>query len=69
MTTNAADEETFVLSDEVLDHINSFFPPPDGHHEKTLVYSYAKYIALTAGNLRQKWSKAASSKCLKTYRS
>jgi hypothetical protein len=36
MTTNAADEETFVLSDEVLDHINSFFPPPDGHHEKTL---------------------------------
>jgi hypothetical protein len=35
MTTNPADEETFILSDEVLDHINSFFPPPDNHHEKT----------------------------------
>jgi hypothetical protein len=35
MTTNAADEETFVLSDEVLDHINSFFPSVDSHHEKT----------------------------------
>ena len=35
MTTSAAEEETFILSDEIIDHINSFFPPPDSHHEKT----------------------------------
>ncbi len=35
MTTSAAEEETFILSDEIIDHINGFFPPPDNHHEKT----------------------------------
>lgn len=35
MTTSAADDTIFVLSDEIIDHINSFFPPSDNHHEKT----------------------------------
>jgi hypothetical protein len=35
MTISAADEAIFVLSDEIIDHINSFFPPSDNHHEKT----------------------------------
>ena len=35
MTTSATEEETFVLSDEIIGHISSFFPPPDNHHEKT----------------------------------
>src|SRR5262249_28493473 len=34
MTITAADEETFVLSDEIIDHINSFFARPDGHHDR-----------------------------------
>jgi hypothetical protein len=35
MTSSAVEEETFILSDEIIDHIDSFFPPPDNHHEKT----------------------------------
>jgi hypothetical protein len=35
MTTDAADEATFILSDEIIDHISSFFPRPDNHSEKT----------------------------------
>ncbi len=35
MTTSAAEEESFILSDEIIDHISSFFPPPDNHQEKT----------------------------------
>ncbi len=34
MATTTADEATFILSDEIIDHINSFFPPPDNHNEK-----------------------------------
>src|SRR5260370_42320003 len=32
--TTRADEETFVLSDEIIDHINSFFPSTDNCREK-----------------------------------
>jgi len=32
--TTRADEETFVLSDEIIDHIDSFFPSTDNCHEK-----------------------------------
>jgi hypothetical protein len=35
MTTSAADEKTFILSDEIVDHIYSFFPPSNDHIEKT----------------------------------
>jgi|SRR5215813_11182016 len=33
MTITAADEKAFVLSDEIIDHINGFFARPDGHHD------------------------------------
>src|SRR5258708_27217508 len=36
MTISAADERTFILSDEIIAHIYSFFPPPNDHHEKTV---------------------------------
>ena len=32
--TTRADEETFVLSDEIIDLIDSFFPSTDNCHEK-----------------------------------
>jgi hypothetical protein len=35
MTISAADERLFILSDEIMAHIYSFFPPPNDHHEKT----------------------------------
>ena len=35
MTISAADERTFILSDEIIAHIYSFFPPPNDHNEKT----------------------------------
>ena len=35
MTISAADERTFILSDEIIARIYSFFPPPNGHNEKT----------------------------------
>jgi hypothetical protein len=35
MTSSAPDEEIFILSDEIIDHIASFFPPPNDHIEKT----------------------------------
>ena len=35
MTISAADERLFILSDEIIAHIYSFFPPPSDHHEKT----------------------------------
>jgi hypothetical protein len=35
MAINAVDEETFILSDEVIDHIHSFFSAPNDQHEKT----------------------------------
>ena len=35
MAISAADEETFILSDEIIDHIYSFFPAPNDQHEKT----------------------------------
>jgi hypothetical protein len=34
MTISAADERTFILSDEIIARIYSFFPPPNGHNEK-----------------------------------
>jgi hypothetical protein len=34
--TILADEEIFVLSDEIIDHIHSFFPRSDSHHHKTI---------------------------------
>jgi hypothetical protein len=34
MTISTADESTFILSDEIIAHISSFFPPPTGHNEK-----------------------------------
>ncbi len=34
MTISAADERTFILSDEIIAHIYSFFPPPNDHYEK-----------------------------------
>src|SRR5258706_16274206 len=34
MTISAADERLFILSDEIIAHIYSFFPPPNDHHEK-----------------------------------
>ena len=36
MTIRAADEDTFVLSDEIIDHIYSFFPRSDNHHDRTI---------------------------------
>jgi len=36
MTIGPADERTFILSDEIIAHINSFFPSPNDHHEKTI---------------------------------
>lgn len=35
MTTGAADEAIFILSDEIINHINSFFPSSGNHHDKT----------------------------------
>src|SRR5467141_3166142 len=35
MTISAADETTFILGDESIISIYSFFPPPNGHNEKT----------------------------------
>jgi hypothetical protein len=35
MNTDAADDATFILSDEIIDHVNSLFPPTDNHSEKT----------------------------------
>jgi len=35
MTISAADERTFILSDEIIAHIDRFFPTPNGHNEKT----------------------------------
>jgi hypothetical protein len=34
--TIRADEEIFVLSDEIIDHISSFFARSDSHHHKTM---------------------------------
>jgi hypothetical protein len=34
MTISAADEKTFILSDEIAAHIYSFIPPPHDHNEK-----------------------------------
>ena len=34
MTISAPEERTFILSDEIITHICSFFPPPNDHHEK-----------------------------------
>lgn len=34
MTTSATEEEIFILSDEIVDHISTFFPPSDSHDEK-----------------------------------
>ena len=31
-----ADEETFVLSDEIIDRIYGFFPKPDNDHDRTI---------------------------------
>ena len=31
----AADEQIFILSDEIIDHIYSFFPPSNDRDEKT----------------------------------
>jgi hypothetical protein len=31
----SADEKVFVLSDEIVDHIKSFFLPTDNSHDKT----------------------------------
>jgi hypothetical protein len=36
MSISAADEKMFVLGEEIIDHINSFFPPADSIHEKTI---------------------------------
>jgi hypothetical protein len=41
MTISADDEKTFILSDEIIAHINSFFPPPNNHNEKTIQTSAA----------------------------
>jgi len=35
MTISATDEKTFILSDEIIARIYSFFPPAHGHNEKT----------------------------------
>jgi hypothetical protein len=35
VTISAADERTFILSDEIIAHIDRFFPAPNGHNEKT----------------------------------
>jgi len=35
MTISAANEKIFVLSDEVIDRIHRFFPPPNDHNERT----------------------------------
>jgi hypothetical protein len=32
--TIRADEEIFALSDEIIDHIDSFFPRSDSHHNR-----------------------------------
>jgi hypothetical protein len=34
VTTSAADEMTFILSEEILGRIDSFFPPPNDQREK-----------------------------------
>jgi hypothetical protein len=31
----AADEQIFILTDQIIDHIYSFFPPSNDHDEKT----------------------------------
>jgi hypothetical protein len=35
MSISEADERTFILSDEIIAHIDRFFPAPNGHNEKT----------------------------------
>src|SRR5258708_39167988 len=35
MTISAPEERTFILSGETIARIYSFFPPPNGHNEKT----------------------------------
>src|SRR5262245_35164873 len=35
MTISAADEKIFILSDEMIDRIHCFFPPPNDHDERT----------------------------------
>ena len=35
MTISAPEERTFILSDEIIAHIDRFFPAPNGHNEKT----------------------------------
>jgi hypothetical protein len=35
MTISAPEERAFILSDEIIARIYSFFPPPNGHNEKT----------------------------------
>jgi hypothetical protein len=34
VTISEADERTFILSDEIIAHIDRFFPAPNGHNEK-----------------------------------
>ena|SRR5215831_2405689 len=35
MTISAAEEKIFILSDEIIDRIHRFFPPPNDHNERT----------------------------------
>jgi hypothetical protein len=35
MSISEADERTFILSDEIIAHIDRFFPAPNDHNEKT----------------------------------
>ena len=35
MSISVADQKTFTLSDEIIAQIDSFFPPPNDHNEKT----------------------------------
>jgi hypothetical protein len=41
MTISPADERTFILSDEIIAHIDNFFPSPNDHHEKIIQASAA----------------------------
>jgi hypothetical protein len=34
MTTSTADERLFILSDQIIAHIDRFFPPPNDHCDK-----------------------------------
>jgi hypothetical protein len=58
---SAADEETFILSDEIIDHVYRFFPPLNVHHGQTqqacaALQAFTKVIGMVLCKIDCPWS-------------